>query len=750
MPTIEFRHFHLFCGLGGGAAGFNRGTARVGNLTAAFRCIGGVDSDPVAITNFGRLAGVPGTVVDLFDREQFAAFHGREPEAGWREATPDDIRLAAGGERPHIVFLSAPCKGFSGLLAERQSGTAKYQALNRLTLRGVWLTMEAWRDDPPELLIFENVPRIMTRGRELLDRIIALLRHYGYATAETTHDCGEIGGLAQSRKRFLLVARHAAKVPNFLYEPIKLPLRGVGEILEKLPLPGDVTAAGPMHRVPSLQWKTWVRLALVEAGKDWRSLNRLRVGEDGHLLDYAIEPSARWNNGVLGVHAWDRPAGVVSSRSGPTNGTFGVADPRREAGASEYGQYGVGEWREPASTVINVKSPGQGRYAVADPRHYGPAKHCNEFRIVRWDGAAGAITSAHGTGQTVADPRGADGAHRKYRVTKLDEPAGAVIAASTTGNGAFAVADPRYGDGGLGEHAGKMRVVAYDMAAGTVTGSDRVGSGALSLADPRPGYDDALKNVLRVLRPDEPSGTITGAHGPSNGAMCIADPRAQCLDPERADYQTQGHYGVLDWAESSGAIPAHAKLDSGRWSVADPRALPAPAESLVCRIIAEDGTWFLGPCAYFERRQALCQPEARGAGRPLFGKPHAQRQRETIALGLCDLCGRPLKLATKVSLSHARPQPHGADGWAVLQVEPMLHRACARKSMEHCPSLRRDLAHGTLMIRQVTRWRVQAAIMDRPYVLSLTGQDVKALGHAKVELLAWIDRDLAWLERVVA
>lgn len=31
-----------------------------------------------------------------------------------------------------------------------------------------------------------------------------------------------------------------------------------------MPLPGDVVTAGPMHRVPSLQWKTWVRLAFVE------------------------------------------------------------------------------------------------------------------------------------------------------------------------------------------------------------------------------------------------------------------------------------------------------------------------------------------------------------------------------------------------------------------------------------------------------------------------------------------------------
>ena len=209
----EITHAHFFCGLGGGAKGFNKGRARLGNTVARFRCLGGVDSDPAAIADFNRLAGVPGTVLDLFSREQFIAFHGREPGPDWRPATTTDIQAAFGFERPNIVFLSAPCKGFSGLLAEKVSLTAKYQALNELTLRGVWLMCEAFKDDPPELIVFENVPRIATRGRPLLDQIVSLLRHYGYAVNETTHDCGRIGKLAQSReltRRVIDLANEAA------------------------------------------------------------------------------------------------------------------------------------------------------------------------------------------------------------------------------------------------------------------------------------------------------------------------------------------------------------------------------------------------------------------------------------------------------------------------------------------------------------------------------------------------------------
>ena len=156
-------------------------------------------------------------------------------------------------------------------------------------------------------------------------------------------------------------------------------------------------------------------------------------------------------------------------------------------------------------------------------------------------------------------------------------------------------------------------------------------------------------------------------------------------------------------------------------------------------------SFFLASCEYFEGRLALCQAVAPGEGKPLFGKPHSQRQREVIARQLCDLCGKSIKTATKVSLSHARPVPHGAEGWAILQVEPLLHKACAAESLRFCPSLRRDVAQGTLFVRQVTRHRAQAAIMSAEYVESITGRREKALGHAKVELIRWIDRDAAWL-----
>ncbi|HHW2365386.1 TPA: DNA cytosine methyltransferase [Pseudomonas aeruginosa] len=539
-------HFHFCCGLGGGAAGFNRARPRVGNVEAEWVCLGGIDVDPAGLRDFERLAGVPGTLLDLFTRDQYVRFHGKEPPAGWREATPEDIRRAAGGRRPDAVFISSPCKGASGLLSEKMSLTPKYQALNELTLRCIWLMGEAWADDPVPLIVFENVPRLASRGRHLLDQINSLLGGFGYAVAETTHDCGELGGLAQSRKRFLLVARHVEKVPPFLYEPEKKSLRAVGDILGRMPLPGDIEAAGPMHRVPSLQWKTWVRLALVRAGSDWRSLNDLAV-EDGYLRDLVIVPE--YHRGVLGVNHWGDSCGVVAGASRPMNGRFSVADPRAPANALQYQQYGVRRWTDTSGAIIGVKSPGQGTYSVADPR-----------------------------GQSFG----------KYPVTDWDGPSGTVIAASTTGQGAFAVADPR--PGGV-RHNNVFRVVSMGSHAGTVTGGHSPSSGGQAVADPRyhNWHPGASSRKLHVGAWGSATGTVTGSQQVASGALSIADPRV--LDRTKGDaYLTGGHYGVVGFDQSSGAVSASARHDNGRWSVADPR-MPAANDRLTCIIQSLDGTW---------------------------------------------------------------------------------------------------------------------------------------------------------------
>lgn len=538
--------FCLFSAIGAGAKGMAESRVSIPGMDGSWQCLGGMDIDAGANAVFERELGVRATTRDLMDREQFIAFHGHEPPAAWAEVTPADLRAAAQFAHPHAVFLSAPCKGFSGLLSETKSRTDRYQALNRLTLRGVWLMLEAWADDPVEMILFENVPRLATRGRVLLDRITAMLRAYGYVTAETTHDCGELGGLAQSRKRFLLVARHIAKVPNMLYQPAKQPLRAVGDVLGKMPLAGDARA-GVMHRLPALQWKTWVRLAFVRAGSDWRSLNDLAV-EDGQLRDYLLVPAM--HRGGYGVRRWDEPVGVVASESRPSNGAFSVADPRfaQSAAWNDGNAYGVRGWGDVSATVTAKLAPGSGYGSIADPRLADNDFH--GFRVVRWDRTAGTITGARapgGSAQAVADPRCGGVRHNNaYRLTDWTTPSGTITA---------------------GMHA----------------------SGGGGVADPRGGEDAASLHGKYPVTPwGEPARTVIA--GNANGAFAVADPRTG-LAAERDAYLSGGHYGVVPWDGVAGAVSANACHDNGRWSVADPREMPAADQKLVAHIVSEDGTW---------------------------------------------------------------------------------------------------------------------------------------------------------------
>ena len=449
-----FTHFDLFVGSGGMSLGLSKGQARVGNTRATMECVGGVDCWPTAIKNFDKLTGVKGTVLDLFDRADYIAYHGEEPPADWREATIDDVRRAAHGRFPDFIATSPPCQGYSGLIDNETAESEKYQALNRLTLRGIALCLAAFADKQAKMFLLENVPRIQTRGRALLDTVTALLRAHGYAVAETTHDCGELGGLSQHRQRFLLVARHVQQVGPHLYQPPRRRVRSIGEALAQQPMPGSALG-GAMHRLPALQWKTWMRLALIRAGGDWRSLMELAV-VDGYLRDLCLVPDeAAWHSGCMGVRDWGDASGAVTSRSGPTNGAFSVADPRSGSATPRFNNVlRLARWSEASPAVTAGAGPTAGGMNVADPRGQKLGDHSGKMHVQRWADPSRTVTGTDRVGsgaQCIADPRTAlrrdKGAAFAtagfYGVKGWDAPANAVTASAKVDTGHWSVADPR-------------------------------------------------------------------------------------------------------------------------------------------------------------------------------------------------------------------------------------------------------------------------------------------------------------------
>jgi site-specific DNA-cytosine methylase len=344
----EYTVLHLFGGLGGFAIGFKKAIEEYRGMVGRFRNLAGIDCVREACEDFRNLTGAPAAEIDLFTREDYIAFHGKEPPTGWREMTPGDL-LEVAGEYPDVVALSPPCKGFSGLLPSAKAASEKYQALNNLVTRGLQLTVEAFADNLPAVIMIENVPRITSRGEFLLKQVKRLVGAHGYLFHEGFHDCGELGGLGQHRKRYLLIARLPEKMNSFIYRPPKRRVKSIGEVIGPMPMPDDRTA-GPMHRLPRLKWLTWMRLALIPAGGDWRDLEKLAPEE------YRLEYIPR-GGGPFGVHEWRQPAGtVIGNASVKGSNAAAVADPRLGHEPRE-GVYKVQDWESDPRIPDNNDRP---------------------------------------------------------------------------------------------------------------------------------------------------------------------------------------------------------------------------------------------------------------------------------------------------------------------------------------------------------------------------------------------------------
>ena len=618
---LENKVIHICCGIGAAALGMQQSVGEYKGAVGRFRTLVGIDVDPLACEDFEKLTGAPAVRMDLFSRKDYIDFHGHEPPEGWREVTPDDIFEAAGREYPNTAFISAPCKGLSGLLPKKAAESKKYQALNKLTVRSVDLALKAFELNPIDIFLFENVPRIRTRGEKLLKEIRRLFHSYGYEIAQKeneVHDCGELGGLAQHRNRFLLIARHRDKVPAFVYKPPRLPLKTIGDVIGPMPLPGDL-AAGPMHKMPRLQWKTWVRLALIPAGGDWRDLQNINPEQ------YRIEHVPR--KSTLGVMEWDQPGGTVIGNmriGGSTKAA--IPDPRMalDPNSTHKSIYRVSRYDEPASTVTGAYRPNNGATAIPDPRLQScEGKHPAVYRIVKFDETGPCVTGTRfGSGApAIADPRvkHEEGYYNhSYGVNHWNQTSGTVTGGHSPSSGAKTVADSRFT---CSMYPDSYGVQKWDESGVTIRGNMRVMASRASISDPRV-LEQRFSNYYQLSEWDETASTVTGRPNLHSGAQSIADPRLNCTP-------RSGTMGVNRWDEPGKTVIGAGDIHAGSSAVADPR-IPDDTESGVYVIIAEDGTWHR-PLTTLELAALQSIPLTMPDGSPLVlaGKSDA-RWREAI------------------------------------------------------------------------------------------------------------------------
>lgn len=579
-PTVA----HLFAGSGGCTLGFAR---------AGFRSLGSFDFDAAACRDLERLTGGPAFCVDL------AAMQ------------PGQL-LELTGECPDVVVMSPPCKSFSGCMPAARAGEAHYVDMSQLAVRGVFLALEAWAPKRPRLILLENVPRIQSRGAALLAQVVALLQRSGYTTDQRTHDCGALGGLAQHRDRFLVVARQLETCTDVLRRPPPQRVRNVGEVLGPLPSPA-APHGDEMHRLPLLSPLNWLRLAAIRAGKDWRDLPAaIRLGGEARRAGAyeVLDPEAPgkvvrgrhdvWaapasiadprvgfagentHSGLLGVEDFGATAHTVTANARVQASRGGAADPRvgwdptLHKGRPD--SFGVGTWSTPSLTVRGRQDVQTSRASVADPR-VGGEKRPNCYGVGDFGEPALVVRGMQRTQTSqaaIADPRLAESPTRfkgKLGIEDWDEVGHTVIGAGaqvTTGKAS--VADPRLSPR-TGRQNGGFGVEADDQPAHDVLGEGTVRNTRASVADPRLGCEPR-NGFFGVLAGDAPSGVVIGHHRHDNAPGSVADPRLHHA-PRR------GTMGIVDPAAPAPTVRARHEVRQAPAAVVDERGWPVPTHELV-------------------------------------------------------------------------------------------------------------------------------------------------------------------------
>lgn len=435
---------HLFAGSGGGALGFKQ---------AGFALAGAIDLDPRCAVDFEALLGQASVVADI--------------------ETMTPAQLAKLIPRcPDVVFLSAPCDGFSGCQSAERSRSEKYQRLNRLALHGVRLVLMAWGRKQPRVILFENVSRITSRGADLLATLTLESAKAGYVVDQRTHNCGEIGGLGQSRPRFLLIARDPKTTLEPVRKPLKQPLRSIRSVIEEYPPPRPCDTGDPMHVLQELAELNWLRLACIIAGGDWRALPLQGV----ELVHCATEEIDR-------AIVADLAADAVVTAAVPW-------DPARHKGRPQC--YGVADPDEPSITVRGRHEVQNCRASVADHR-VATAIKPRRGRQNGGFGVNGPTRSAHtvvaadvaNTWSSVADVR-LSCSPRSGAYAAGDRPSHTVLGAHCVDNAQGTIADVRL------THAtrrGAFEVQAADEPAKTVRGHHEVRQAPGAVEDRRIVYD---------------------------------------------------------------------------------------------------------------------------------------------------------------------------------------------------------------------------------------------------------------------
>ncbi len=273
------------------------------------------------------------------ERHAFSTYKVNHPEVralrqDVRTVTGRDLRRMVPRGRVDLLVGCPPCQGFSSL-------TAKYRRRdprNDLVLEMGRLVVET----RPRAVMMENVPRLASKGRPLLDALLNELRGHGYHPNVEILQVADFG-VPQFRKRLVLLAGRGFRIemptPTHSKDPRETlkAWRTVRDAIRSMPAPSTFAeaqkAGGPQkanwHVVRTLSEANVRRLRRAVPGATWPDI-------PAHLRPTCHTGNYRGFLNVYGRMDWDSVAPTITGGCCTlSKGRFGHPDEQRTISVRE-------------------------------------------------------------------------------------------------------------------------------------------------------------------------------------------------------------------------------------------------------------------------------------------------------------------------------------------------------------------------------------------------------------------------------
>ena len=299
----------LFCGGGGLTLGLKK---------AGFEVVAGVELN----SRIAKTYSANHPEVKLFEKDV-------------RNLTGKEILEKIGVDKVDLIAGCPPCQGFSSL-------TSKYKRedpRNDLAIEMARIIEEI----KPNMVMMENVPRIRSKGKPVLDAFISKIEKIGYLVNHAVLRMEDYG-IPQARRRFVLLAGKGFKInlPKQTHSKIDgtnklkawLTLKdAIGDMRVPVTLSEAKGKGGPKifnwHIIRDLKDISILRLKAMKAGESRSSLPK-------KLRPKCHSKSNRGFTNVYGKLSWDQiPPTITSGCTSPCMGRFGHPDEARTISVRE-------------------------------------------------------------------------------------------------------------------------------------------------------------------------------------------------------------------------------------------------------------------------------------------------------------------------------------------------------------------------------------------------------------------------------